>query len=212
MSGAGNPAFGKTYRSKATHPDWVEKISKTSKERKINSGDSNGMKNHDVAAKMSKTRRNRITSDPNYRAKISKMLRKAWADGKYDGVKTGRCRWYDHQTPDNDIVKLQGTWEVIFAKYLDKIGVKYIAHRGRIAYSDAKGIMRSYYPDFFVPETNTYYDVKGAFFDDIQREKISFIKKSNPNVRLEIFNAQRFAEVGIDIEREATIFRKSQER
>ena len=44
FSGKNNPAYGKVYRTKETHPEWAAKVSKTAKERKINSGDKNGMK------------------------------------------------------------------------------------------------------------------------------------------------------------------------
>src|SRR4051812_5629451 len=87
MKGENSPTFGKTYRTKETHPEWAASIRKTTKERAINSGDNNGMKREDVRQRQSQTRRERVTSNPEYRKARSDDMRQAWADGKYDGVK-----------------------------------------------------------------------------------------------------------------------------
>ena len=43
QAGSGNPAYGKTYRTKKTHPEWAARVSATSSARHINAGDVNGM-------------------------------------------------------------------------------------------------------------------------------------------------------------------------
>lgn len=201
--GENNPAYGMTYRSKETHPEWAAKIQTTTKERGINIGDKNGMKDPEVRARMSKTRRERVTSNPSYRKARSIAMRQAWADGKYEGVAVGKCKWYDHKRPDGSIVKLQGTWEVVFARWLDSQGIEYEAHRGRIPYKDALNTERSYYPDFYVPSQDTYYDVKGAFFDSLQESKFALIRKHNSELRLEVVTREGFAQRGIDVMQES---------
>lgn len=166
-------------------------------------GTNNPMCRTDVAAKMSQTRSQRFKDDPSFRELVSSYTRQAWADGKYDGVKTGKRKWYDHVRPDGSTVKLQGTWEVVFARYLDAQNVLYDAHKGRIPYRDGAGVERSYYPDFFVPSQNRYYDVKGAFWDDAQRDKVRCVIQSNPDIKLDIINRDVFKELGINVDYEA---------
>jgi hypothetical protein len=208
FSGENNPAYGKTYRSKETHPEWAQKISNTSK-GKINLGDKNGMKQPKARAKASKTRRERVTSDPEYLKNLSEKISQAWADGKYEHVNVGRCKWYDHLKPDGSIVKLQGTWEVVLAKHLDKLNIAYQAHVGRIKYVDDNGEQRSYYPDFYVPAVDCYLDVKGVFFNTLQEHKFELIRASNVDMNIVIVDKERFMSWGIDVKRESDIFRES---
>lgn len=198
MSGKGNPAYGKTYRTKETHPEWAAKVSQTSKSRKINSGDKNGMKNPVAASKASATRKKRFQNQ-NERDKVAEITAKAWADGKYDGVSTGKCKWYDHVTPSGDTVKLQGTWEVAFARRMDQLGIKYITHKGRWPYLTEDNIERSYYPDFYIPMFDTYIDVKGAFWDEQQAIKFKYVKMFNQDKNIFVATRNYLDEWYVDI-------------
>ena len=202
FSGCGNPSYGKTYRTKDKNPEWAEKISKTSTDREINKGDKNGMKNPEVAKRQGRTRSYKFATDPLWSKRTSAYVRKAWADGKFDEVPVGRRKWYSHIKPDGTEVKLQGTWEVIFARHMDKLGIDYESHQGTIKYY-CDGIERSYLPDYYVPSINTYVDVKGAFFDSLQQEKFSKIKSSNPDIRIYLVTKEEFLSMGIDVLKEA---------
>lgn len=184
MRGVNNPAYGVTYRNKLTHPEWVAKIAATQRSSDRMCGDRNPMRCAHIAAKMSQTRRERVTSDPAYREARSVDRRAAWAAGEYDHVSVGRCKWYAHVKLDGSTCNLQGTWEVALARRLDNLGVAYDAHKGRIAYLDSNGIKRSYYPDFYIPMWDAYVDVKGAFWNATQRDKVEAIRRSNPNMQL----------------------------
>jgi hypothetical protein len=140
----------------------------------------NPMKQKLIASKMSKTRTQRFKSDSEFRKQVSQYTRKAWADGKYDGVKTGMCKWYEHTTWEGNVIKLQGTWEVAFARRLDELKIKYETHKGRWKYYDCNNIERSYYVDFYIPMWDAYIDVKGAFWNTKQFDKVGQIKLSNP--------------------------------
>ena len=202
FAGSGNPSFGKTYRTKDSHPDWAEKISKTSTDREINKGDKNGMKKPDVAKRQGKTRSHKFATDPTWSKRTSEYVRKAWAAGKYDHTPVGRCKWYSHTKPDGTKVKLQGTWEVVFARHMDGLGIAYEAHKGAIKYFQSK-IERSYLPDFYVPAMDLYVDVKGAFFDELHREKFDWIKKSNPDINIYLLTKKEFLSLGIDVTKES---------
>jgi len=179
-TGEGNPAFGKSYRTKATHPDWARNIREGSKG--INSGDSNAMKRPEVRLKMSQSR-SAMLADEGVRNKIAEATRKAWADGKFDGVRVGQCKWYDHIKPDGSIVKLQGTWELAFAKWADQTNLEYTAHRGRINYV-LDGKKHSYYPDFYVEQWQCWVEIKNEYHYSIQKNKFDTLLKDGVNVKI----------------------------
>ena len=73
-------------------------------------------------------------------------------------------------------VKLNGTWEVIFAEYLDRnnirwerptIGFEYIWNNDK----------HTYYPDFYLPDIDVYVEIKGY-----ERERDKFKWKSVSNL------------------------------
>lgn len=198
MSGFGNPAYGKTYRTKETHPEWAEKVSNTHKSKGSLIGDKNPMKNPVTVAKMSNTRRKTVTNDPAYRASRKQSSIDNWAEGKYDNASVGKCKWYDHQKSDGSIIKLQGTWEVAFARELDTRGIDYEAHRGRLAYISHDGSIRNYYPDFYITMWDAYVDIKGAYWDELQKTKFEYIKKSHPDKCIVIGNKEALKEWNVD--------------
>jgi hypothetical protein len=198
-SGTNNPSYGKTYRTKKTHPEWAEKISKTNREIGVNVGDKNAMKRPEVAEKMSKTRREKVTSDPEYRKARSISCRQNWADGKYDGVRVGQCEWHTHIKSDGTLVKLQGTWELAYAQWLDFQGIEYDTHKGRIPYLDDDGKERSYYPDFFLVRESKYIDVKNPYYEKVHARKIELVRQSNPGLTLEILGKEKLLSLGLDI-------------
>lgn len=196
--------LNRRHCTKANNPEWAAKISATAKannDRML--GENNPMKRLDVAAKVSKTRSEKFKNDPEFKKKVSEYTRNAWKKGLYDHVNVGRCRWYNHVKPDSTVVKLQGTWEVIFATWLDGNDINYSAHRGKISYIDRNGLKRTYLPDFYVPEHACYYDVKGAWFTEIQKEKFSCIRESNKDIVIKIVDREEFGRLGINVDKES---------
>lgn len=200
FSGTGNPAFGKVYRSKETHPDWVKRISSGLKRVGHILGDKNPMRNPEIAKKMSKTRRENVTSDPMYRKARAADTRKAWAEGKYESVRVGKCKWFEHTKRDGTTVKVQGTWELAFAKWLDVHGLEYTAHRGRLPYigiEDGAAVERSYYPDFFVEAWGCYVDVKSDYHHSLQSNKLELVRESNPRVKVRLLLESDLKKMGV---------------
>lgn len=208
FAGVNNPAFGKVYRTKNTHPEWAKSISDTCVKNKVNVGKRNAMKRPEVANKMVKTRREKVISNPDYRRNSSEKMKQAWRDGKFDGVRVGQCEWYTHVKSDGSKVRLQGTWEVVYARYLDKNNVTYEAHSKRLKYLNENQNVRSYFPDFFLTNTNEHVDVKGALFYEDHVKKISLVKLANTEEKIKIFDINSFVEVGIDVISEGNSFRK----
>jgi hypothetical protein len=195
-----NPAYGRAYRTKETHPEWARKVSETHKERGTLVGDKNPMKNAESRAKTSVGRKKYYENAEN-RLKTSDSVKKAWSDGRFEGVQVGRCKWYTHVKPSGESVRLQGKWEVVFAQYLDKSGILYEAHpKRKLKYTDSVGSSHTYFPDFYLPIQDAFVDVKGAMFYDLGLEKMRAVQECNPETPIVILTREGFSSLGINID------------
>lgn len=73
----------------------------------------------------------------------------------------GRCKKYEHISPIAGTIKVDGTWELKVAKYLDKIGVKWQRNKKRFSYTKSDGKISTYQPDFYISEWDSYLEIKG---------------------------------------------------
>jgi hypothetical protein len=81
------------------------------------------------------------------REKIRNSINKRYKNGWMP--KAGRCKKIDYNSPIAGLIKVDGTWELEVAQYLDKIGVKWKRNKNRFAYNyDSKE--RFYTPDFLL--------------------------------------------------------------
>jgi len=138
----------------------------------------------------------KMSKDPELRKLYSAKTRKAWADGKFDGVRVGQCKWYEYKHSDGKAYKVQGTWELAFIEWLDKNDLDFKCHRGRIPYT-LNGQNKNYYPDFWINEWNAYADVKCEYFYD--REKFKEIKKSNKKINIKILLKKDLLKLGVKL-------------
>ena len=197
QTGTCNPAYGKTYRTKETHPEWASKVSETHLSKGYILGEKNPMKKPEVAAKMGATRSKKFQTDENFRNTTSNLVKKAWEEGKYKDVQVGKCKWYKFTKQDGTICNLQGTWEVAYATWLEKQNINFIAHKGRIPFFDKNGNQRSYYPDFYLPDSNEFIDIKNQFHYELNKEKWEMIKASNPELKIVLIFEKELKEKGI---------------
>lgn len=197
--GPNNPSYQKTYRTKLTHPEWANKTSETHKIRQYIRGDKNPMKNIDVAKRMGATRSEKFKTDPNFRIQTSELVRAAWKNGKYDNVKVGKCNWFNYMKNNGVSCKLQGTWELAYAKWLDLNSIEFISHKGKIHYLDELSVSRSYYPDFYLPKTNEYIDIKNDYHYNLNVNKFLQIRSSNPDIKLTLLFKEDLIKLGIKL-------------
>jgi len=90
-----------------------------------------------------------------------------------------RCKWYKYKRKNGEIIKVQGTWELRFAKCLDDIfnnNWESQFNFAPIKYHN-NGIKRSYRPDFRIKNEEIYFDVKG-YFDNKCQEKNKISKRT----------------------------------
>ena len=176
-------------------PDWIRRNSE-SKKGKINLGDSNGMKSKEARNKLSLIRKKMMKEG--LAQQISNQMKKAWSEGKFDGVKVGRSKWYHYEHSNGKIYKVQGKYEYRFIEWLDKNKMEFECHPKKLKYIDAKGEWHSYLPDFFVNEWDCYVEIKNKYHMTQQIEKFEMILKSNTNIKLKILLEKDLEELGID--------------
>lgn len=164
----------------------------------INKGDKNGMKS-EAARKKASISRKKLMEDPEFRKKISIYTKKAWADGKYDNVKVGRCKWYSYTNKKGIVYKVQGTYELKFINWLDNNNLTFKVHKNNIKYLDDNNDYHLYYPDFFVEEWDSYVEIKSNYYYELSKNKIKNIIKSNPKLKLIVLKEKEMRELGIKI-------------
>lgn len=75
--------------------------------------------------------------------------------------KAGRTKKIEYDSPIAGLVKLDGSWELATAEYLDHNKINWQRNKKRFAYVDSIGKCRTYCPDFYLVDSNTYVEVKG---------------------------------------------------
>lgn len=108
--------------------------------------------------------------------KMKKGMTKGKLNPMYGKVTygTGRCKWYDYTSSIAGNVRLQGTYELRFAKILDKLGWEWENTKEFFPYCED----HSYVPDFKVLLNNKiiYFDTKG-WFSKQDQEKIKQVRE-----------------------------------
>lgn len=76
----------------------------------------------------------------------------------------------------NKKVLLESSWEVELAEFLEENKIIWIRPKF-IKWVDSKGIVRRYFPDFYLPQFNLYIDPKNPYCMETGKEKIIAVKK-----------------------------------
>lgn len=84
----------------------------------------------------------------------------------------GRCKKYDYVSPIAGVIKVDGTWELATAQYLDSLNVIWSRNKKRFDYIKPNGIPSTYQPDFYVEDWKCYIEVKG-YERDLDKAKWS---------------------------------------
>lgn len=131
-----------------------------------------------------------------HKKQISDTRKRDWANGEiYKNVKAARTKWYDYEDRLGRKLRLQGTWELAFAKWLDLKRFSFVAHKGCVWYQDAKGDSRVYLPDFWVDEWKCYVDIKNDYLLSRSQEKMINVQKTG--VPLKILLKRDLIELGV---------------
>ena len=94
------------------------------------------------------------------REKIRISINNRYANGWE--VKCGRSPKIDYESPIAGKIKVDGSWELAVAKYLDSLNVVWRRNKKRFKYyNEIKKRESTYCPDFYIEDWNTYLEVKG---------------------------------------------------
>ena len=75
--------------------------------------------------------------------------------------KAGRCKKFKYISPTAGEVFLDGTWELVVAKWLDANHYEWKRNTKRFQYLNLDGKISFYVPDFWVEELESYLEIKG---------------------------------------------------
>lgn len=105
-----------------------------------------------------------------------------------------KTKYYEVYCPyENKFIKVQGTWELLYAEWMNRKSIQWIKSRKiKLKYKlEHNDFQQTYYPDFYLPESNEFIEIKGFYWkskdgriDD--RRKLDTVKKDNPNIKLTI--------------------------
>jgi len=88
---------------------------------------------------------------------------------------------------------MRSTWEVKYAKWLDKRNIKW--------YYELKTFdlgKTTYTPDFYLPESDTYIEIKGWWRGD-SKKKFRLFKVKFPKIKIEVLTRDKLKTIGIKI-------------
>jgi hypothetical protein len=133
---------------------------------------------------------------PSFKNKHHSIETKQKMSSSNDGRNNGyvKTKYYEVFCPyENKMLKVQGTWELKYANYLNENNVnwtksKKINLKYKLFNTD---YWHTYYPDFYLIETQEYIEVKGYWWksndgrvDD--KRKMKMVKKYNPDKKIRI--------------------------
>ena len=84
-----------------------------------------------------------------------------------------------YEKKDGSKVLMDSTWEVAMAERLDHLKISWDRREDmKLGYYSKKGRKRNYIPDFYLPEYDTYIEVKG-YWTDAARYKMQSVSEVN---------------------------------
>ena len=106
-------------------------------------------------------------------------------------VKCGRAPKYEYTSPIAGHIKIDGSWELKVAQYLDGQGYNWIRNKQRFDYINEENKYSTYCPDFYIIDFDCYIEVKGY------KTKKYQCKWSQFTENLQVWNRIKLIELGI---------------
>ncbi len=143
----------------------------------------------------------------------NELRKKVWEDKISKGIRHPNfCKniLYEHPCAYWYFYKgthYQGSFEFKFGLWLESQNIKYLCHNGVkvFKYTNVQGRITSYHPDFYLPETNEYIEVKG-YFSDENKEKMRRVIQDNPDFIFKIYTGDILQSLGVfDIDKKLNL-------
>lgn len=85
-------------------------------------------------------------------------------------------------TVNKEVILLDSTWELTFAKCLDKHKIRW-TRPPPLKWTDKNNTVHNYFPDFYLIDYNLYVDTKNPFAYETQKEKIYCLQEQYSNIK-----------------------------
>jgi len=86
---------------------------------------------------------------------------------------------------------MKSSWEIVYAKWLDKQNIKWLYESKTFDLGNT-----TYTPDFYLPETEEYIEIKGYWRDDAKK-KFNLFKKKFKDIKILIYNELKLKKLGV---------------
>ena len=86
---------------------------------------------------------------------------------------------------------MRSSWEVLFDKYCLRNHIKYRYEFKRFYFKDC-----TYLPDFYLPETNKYIEIKGWWYKN-GKKRFNLFKKLYPKIKIDLLMKKQLQEIGV---------------
>ena len=137
------------------------------------------MKNPNIGQKIIRSNKSRVFTDEQ-RKRRSIISRRLWNNPEY-AAKCSNPKFGNKPIYNN--IKFMSDTEMMFAKELDKLSLKYVYQPCHIKYLNfIDNKYHNYYPDFYIPKYNLYLEVKynkNYTYDSRLQFKLDGMKKLN---------------------------------
>lgn len=91
---------------------------------------------------------------------------------------------------------VRGTWELELAKHLNARKILW-ERKHYLSYIDDKGSNKTYVPDFYLPETKEYWEVKG-YFSPKDKHKLALVEEQN-GLQVKVLQFEELKALGLPI-------------
>jgi hypothetical protein len=159
---------------------------RTTWNRGLSKNDSDSLLN--ASTKLSETLKMKVESGTYTPIKWSDEFRERHSSRMSKSNPGGKSKWFEFEKGDGEKVKLQGTWEVRFARILEKMDPDWIKpslYSNDHSFKWNDGVEHTYTPDFWSPKLQTYFEVKGYWWGN-DKEKMNLVQSQNSNLKIVI--------------------------
>lgn len=133
-----------------------------------------------IADKNSISQTNSYKNGNRKKTEMSEQNRKNLSERQSLHNTGGKSKWFEIAGK-----KVQGTWELFFANKFEELGIKWIkpGTNNDIWKYEWEGKIKSYSPDFYLPDYNLWLEIKGYWWGR-DKEKMEIVKKTYPERKL----------------------------
>lgn len=146
----------------------------------------------------------RMTGQPGHKPSKETRQKMSRSASERSFANNARVKWHEVFNPTtNIVVKVQGTWEKRYAEWLNAQGTKWERPQTTFKWRrNGDDIEHTYHPDFYLPETDTYVDIKGYMWKDVNKNiddelKLRLVREQNPTVKLEVLMKYDLRQMGV---------------